>query len=127
MGCSVGTSSETGHLGRVRDRQGYPGRFVPVLAELQPMVADLLRSVGPGDYVIAAQRSVGGLHQMLMRDVPSKPSSPQSILRAKYLEFPERRRPDSNRRSTLLRGPERDSDRPPAEGHHEDSTRRDSR
>jgi hypothetical protein len=38
--------------------------------------------------MIAAQRSVGGLHRMLMREVPSKASSPQSILRAKYLEIP---------------------------------------
>ncbi|MDT5207842.1 MAG: hypothetical protein QOF67_257, partial [Mycobacterium sp.] len=41
----------------------------------------VLRSVRPADYVIGAQRSVGGRHQVLMREVPSKPSSPQSILR----------------------------------------------
>ena len=61
--------------------KGGRERFVPVLAELEPIVAAVLRSVGPSDYVIAAQRSVGGLHQVLMREVPSKASSPQSILR----------------------------------------------
>jgi site-specific recombinase XerD len=61
--------------------KGGRERFVPVLAELEPIVEDVLRTVRSSDYVIGAQRSVGGRHQVLMREVPSKPSSPQSILR----------------------------------------------
>ncbi len=61
--------------------KGARERFVPVLAELEGIVEDILRIVGPHDYVIGAQRSVGGRHQVLMREVPSKPSSPQSLLR----------------------------------------------
>jgi site-specific recombinase XerD len=61
--------------------KGGRERFVPVLAELEPLVFEILLSVGAADFVVAAQRSVGGRHQVLMREVPSKPSSPQSILR----------------------------------------------
>lgn len=61
--------------------KGGRERFVPVLAELEPIVEDILRTLGSADYVIGAQRSVGGRHQVLMREVPCKPSSPQSILR----------------------------------------------
>lgn len=61
--------------------KGGRERFVPVLAELEGVVSDILRSVGPDDFVIPAQRSVGGRHQVLTREVPSKPASPQSLLR----------------------------------------------
>ncbi len=60
--------------------KGGRERFVPVLAELEPVVERILRDVGPLDYVIPARRSVGGLHQVVYREHPSKPCSAQSVL-----------------------------------------------
>lgn len=70
--------------------KGGRERFIPVLAELEPVVERILRDVGPttrdgehwiGEYVIPARRSVGGRYQTLYREVPSKPASPQTLLR----------------------------------------------
>jgi len=59
--------------------KGGRERFVPLLAELEDVVADILRTVKPGEYVISARRSVGGLHQTVYRETPRQPCSPQAI------------------------------------------------
>jgi len=61
--------------------KGGRERFVPVLPELEPIVVEILRRVGVNEYVIPAQRSVGGKHQTLMRELPDRPCSPQAIWR----------------------------------------------
>lgn len=61
--------------------KGARERFVPVLAELAPVVERILRELGPDDWVIPSRRSVGGLHQVLYREVPARPCSSQSVLR----------------------------------------------
>lgn len=69
--------------------KGGRERYVPVLPELEPVVAEILHSVGPGwqdadgvhrgPYVICAQRSRGGLQQTLTRDKTDAPASPQAV------------------------------------------------
>lgn len=61
--------------------KGGRERFIPVLVELEPIVAAILEHVGPTDYVIPARRSIGGRYQTLYREVPAKPASAQSLLR----------------------------------------------
>ncbi len=59
--------------------KGGRERFVPVLDELELVVAAILDDLSPGDYVIPARRSVGGRHQILYREVAHKPCSPQAL------------------------------------------------
>jgi site-specific recombinase XerD len=61
--------------------KGGRERFVPVLAELEPIVASILLTCEPGDFVIPSRRSVGGRFQVVYREVPHRACSPQSILR----------------------------------------------
>jgi integrase len=62
--------------------KGARERFVPVLPELEPIAVEIMRGVGVNEYVIPAQRSVGGSTRTLMRELPDRPCSPQAILAA---------------------------------------------
>jgi site-specific recombinase XerD len=70
--------------------KGGRERYIPVLPELEPIVAEILASVGPtswdretekwvGEYVICAQRSRGGKEQTLMKDLKLRPASAQAV------------------------------------------------
>jgi integrase len=60
--------------------KGGRQRFVPVLTELEPIIAAILRDLGPDDYVIPSRRSVGGRYQAIYREVPKRPCSSQTVL-----------------------------------------------
>jgi integrase/recombinase XerC len=59
--------------------KGARQRFIPVLAELQEVVADIHATVGEDDYVIAGRRPLGGNAQTTWREVPTLPSSPHAL------------------------------------------------
>ncbi len=59
--------------------KGGRQRFVPVLAELEEVVADIFETVGEDDYVIAARRPAGGNDQTTWRHVPTLPASPHAL------------------------------------------------
>jgi integrase/recombinase XerC len=59
--------------------KGGRQRFIPVLAELEEVVADIIQSVGEDDYVIAGRRPLGGHDQTTWREVPTLPSSPHAL------------------------------------------------
>lgn len=60
--------------------KGGRERFVPVLAELEPVVDRILSDLGPADFVIPARRSVGGRFQIVYREISHKPCSSQAVL-----------------------------------------------
>ena len=52
---------------------------MPVLAELEPVVADILETTGPDDFVIPARRVAGGRGANRHQEVATLPSSPQAL------------------------------------------------
>lgn len=54
-------------------------RFVPVLGELEAVVADILQTVGPQDFVIPARRTAGGNTENRYREVAHLPSTPHAL------------------------------------------------
>jgi integrase len=61
--------------------KGKRERWVPVLPELKPVVAEILANVGEGEYVIASRRSVGGRRPNVYRDLPTQPCSTGALIR----------------------------------------------
>ena len=59
--------------------KGGRERYVPVLPELHAVVVEIVANVGPLEHVIPARRSVGGRHQTIYRETPSKMCSPQAL------------------------------------------------
>lgn len=59
--------------------KGGRGRYIPVLAELEDTVAEILETVGEDDYVIAGRRPVGGHAQTTWREVPTLPTSAHAL------------------------------------------------
>jgi integrase/recombinase XerC len=58
--------------------KGGRQRWIPVLAELEEVVADIHATVGEDDYVIAARRPIGG-NDSRWREVPTLQSSPHAL------------------------------------------------
>ena len=58
--------------------KGGRQRFIPILAELEAVVASIHESVGEDDYVIAGRRPIGGSNAT-WREVPTLPSSPHAL------------------------------------------------
>lgn len=58
--------------------KGGRQRFIPVLAELEAVVAEIHETVGEDDYVIAGRRPIGG-DASRWREVPTLPSSPHAL------------------------------------------------
>jgi site-specific recombinase XerD len=56
--------------------KGGRQRFIPILAELEAVVASIHENVGEDDYVIAGRRPIGGSNAT-WREVPTLPSSPR--------------------------------------------------
>ena len=59
--------------------KGARQRWVPVIAELQDVVAEIRETVSEGQYVIAGRRATGGMAQTTWRDVPELACSPQAL------------------------------------------------
>lgn len=60
--------------------KGGRERFVPVLPELEPVVAEILEHTGPKDFVVPARRSVGGRTPNVYRELPRKMCSTQALI-----------------------------------------------
>lgn len=60
--------------------KGGNERWVPVLAELQPVVAEILEHVGDGEYVVPARRSLGGRTPNLYRELVTMPCATQAVI-----------------------------------------------
>lgn len=60
--------------------KGGVERWVPVLAELEPVVAEILQSTVDGEYVVPARRSAGGRTPNRQRDVPMRPCATQAVI-----------------------------------------------
>ena len=61
--------------------KGKRERWVPVLPELEPIVADILAHVADGEYVVTARRSVGGRTPNVYRELPTVPCSTGALIR----------------------------------------------
>jgi site-specific recombinase XerD len=62
--------------------KGKKERWVPVVSELEPIVAEVQEQVDQDEYVLPAQRKRNpGKRDKAMLDFPQKPSSPQSLWR----------------------------------------------
>jgi len=60
--------------------KGNRGRFLPVLPELEPVVAEILEHCEHADFVVPQQRSVGGRTPNLYRDNPRRHCSTQALI-----------------------------------------------
>lgn len=60
--------------------KGGKERWVPVLPELQPIVAEVLEHTEPGDHVVPARRSAGGRTPNTYRDMPKQGCSTQALI-----------------------------------------------
>lgn len=59
--------------------KGGRQRFVPVLAELEAVVADIVQTAGPHDFVIPGRRPRGGRAALSFREMPLSPCSPHAL------------------------------------------------
>ena len=60
--------------------KGAKERWVPVLAELEPIVAEILEHVGDGEYIVPARRSAGGRTPTTYRELPAVACSTQALI-----------------------------------------------
>ncbi len=60
--------------------KGGRGRFVPVLPELEPIVAEILEHCEHEDFVLPQRRSAGGRSPNVYRDVPRCQCSTQALI-----------------------------------------------
>lgn len=60
--------------------KGGKERWVPVLAELQPIVAEILEHVDDGEFVVPARRSAGGRRPNVYRELPTVGCSTQALI-----------------------------------------------
>ena len=61
--------------------KGGRERWVPVIGDLEPIVVEILRHVGPEEYVIPAQRYADPPRNTLPRDRPGQPGDAKTIWR----------------------------------------------
>lgn len=59
--------------------KGQRERWVPIIPELRPIVVEILRTVGPDDFVVCAQRWRNPPVNTLHRDYSTAPASPQAV------------------------------------------------
>lgn len=60
--------------------KGGTGRFIPVLPELEPVVAEILEHCEHGDFVLPQRRSAGGRTPNVYRDLPRHQCSTQALI-----------------------------------------------
>lgn len=60
--------------------KGAKERFVPVLAELRDVVAEILEHTATGEYVVPSRRSAGGRAPNVYRELPGTACATQSVI-----------------------------------------------
>lgn len=60
--------------------KGGRGRFIPVLPELEPIVAEILEHAEHGDFVLPARRSAGGRRPNVYVELPRQHCSTQALI-----------------------------------------------
>ena len=60
--------------------KGGRERWVPLLAELQPVVEEILASTAEGDFIVPARRSAGGRAPNIYREKPTVSCSTQALI-----------------------------------------------
>jgi integrase len=60
--------------------KGARERWVPVLAELEPVVEEILEHVGDGEFIVPARRSAGGRQPNSYRELPAVSCSTQALI-----------------------------------------------
>lgn len=60
--------------------KGGRERFIPVLPELEAIVAEILEHTEPGDYIIPTRRSLGGRRPGAYRELPKQPCATQTVI-----------------------------------------------